>query len=612
MVGIRQKLLLGFGALFAVLVAAGLVGRWSLHRFSGTIERVFRENYNSVVYAQGMRDAIDALDDHAQSHLHGEVVPTSKTADALISDFENNLACEQKNITLPDEGDLAAELERAWSGSHGYRTNFEKLAQQTGIEQRRVFYRDVLFPLYTRIKQSTQKVIDINVQNMSLENREVREGAKRAETTLYLLIAAGILVGSLVVYLLGRSILTPIQAVTTSAREIEQGNLDLIVPVTSRDEVGQLADTFNRMASRLRELRRTDRAKLVRTQRTTSLALGSLPDAVAIISPEGKIEISNDAAERLFGLHPGQNLTDSNPTGLTDLFRKAMTEQKPVQARSYDAAIQIFNGSERFFLPSAVPILDEERNLAGVTLVLADVTNLRKLDEMKSGLLAVVSHELKTPLTSIRMATHLLLEERIGTLAPKQQELLTAAKEDADRLYEIIEKLLDIGRIESGKGLLEFKVVHPNQLVNAAIEEARPAYREKNITLESDIPSDLPEVSADADRMSHVFSNLLSNALKYTNAGGRVFVSAQALGQMVQFTVEDNGTGIPAESLPRIFERFYRAPNQPAGRSGVGLGLAIAKEIVEVSGGTISAESTPGAGTRFHFTLPIAHQKEFT
>jgi signal transduction histidine kinase len=142
-------------------------------------------------------------------------------------------------------------------------------------------------------------------------------------------------------------------------------------------------------------------------------------------------------------------------------------------------------------------------------------------------------------------------------------------------------------------------------LVREAVEEVDAAYRDKGVTLERDVPSDIPMVQADVDRIGHVFSNLLSNALKYTPSGGRVRVSAEQDADVVRFVVEDTGAGIPAEHLPKIFERFYRAPGQH-GRSGVGLGLAIAKEIVEVHGGGISVQSKVGQGSRFNFTLARA------
>lgn len=606
MIGIRHKLVVGFGVLLIVLVSVGLVGRWSLRRFSGTLEKVFRENYDSVLYGQAMRDAADKLDDQVQGELFGAPVAGSRTSGELIGDFETALARERGNITLPGERELVADIDAVWGGAGGYRAKFESLHKLSGGAEKQALYRAELFPLSTRLKESAQKIVEINVRNMGLENGEVKRSAGRAETTLYVLVGSGLVLGVVVVVLLGRSILTPLKAVTESAAEIERGNLDLIVPVTGRDEVGQLAETFNRMAGKLRELRRTDRAKLVRTQRTTSLALGSLPDAVAIVSPEGKVEIANDAAERLFGLRAGQLLTGPDARGLSDLFRRAVAEGRPIQSKGYDAAIQIFNGSERFFLPTAVPILDEERNLAGVTLVLADVTNLRKLDEMKSGLLAVVSHELKTPLTSIRMATHLLLEERVGALSAKQQELLTAAREDADKLSEIIENLLDIGRIESGRALVDARRVSAGKLVQAAVQEAMPGFRDKGVKLEMEVPGDVADVSTDPDRVGFAFSNLLSNALKYTDAGGRVVVHAEPGEGSVRFSVTDTGTGIAEEALPHLFDRFYRAPNQPPGRTGVGLGLAIAKEIIEASGGRIGVESKPGMGSTFFFTLPVA------
>jgi PAS domain S-box-containing protein len=359
------------------------------------------------------------------------------------------------------------------------------------------------------------------------------------------------------------------------------------------------------MAARLREFRRTDRAKLVRTQRTTQLAVNSLPDAIAIVGPEGKVELANNAAQQLFGLRPEMPLAQLSSMGLDELYRKAVAERRTIQSKGYDGAIQIFNGQERFFLPTAVPIIDEERNLAGVTLVLADVTNLRKLDEMKSGMLSVVSHELKTPLTSIRMATHLLLEEKIGGLNSKQQELLMAAREDAERLYTIIENLVDMGRIESGGALIELRRARAEALIADAIAESAAAYRDKGVELESDVPADIPDVMADPQRLNHVFSNLLSNALKHTPSGGRVRVSAAVDGSNVRFEVSDNGEGIPSEHLPRIFERFYRVPGRSVA-GGAGLGLAIAKDIIEAHGGQVSAQSKLGEGSQFSFTLAPA------
>jgi PAS domain S-box-containing protein len=593
---------MGFGGLLLLLVVVGGLSIVVLERYSGALAKFLTENYRSVEYGQAMKDELERLGAADDAVERGDTTVATEAARARAS-FLKNLQDEANNITLhPREDQLVGELKDAWSKYDAARAIAMDTARPTN---ERKTARETASALSARIRQLAQEIININLNNMVVEDGQVRQTATAARHALIVLILVGAGLAVVFILLLNRSILQPIRTLTQSAREIENGNLDLVVQVKSRDEIRQLAEAFNSMASRLREFRRTDRAKLVRTQRTTQLAVNSLPDAIAIINPDGGVELANDAAQQLFGLRPQMPLSAVTASRLEDLFKRAVSERRTVQSQGYDAAIQIFNGQERFFLPTAVPILDEDRQFVGVTLVLADVTNLRKLDEMKSGMLAVVSHELKTPLTSIRMSTHLLLEEKVGPLNSKQQELLVAAREDADRLYQIIESLLDIGRIESGRALIELEAVPAARLVREAVDEVDAAYRDKGVTLEWDVPADTPMVQADVDRIGHVFSNLLGNALKYTPSGGKVRIFAAAGDEAVRFSVEDTGAGIPAEHLPKIFDRFYRVPGQH-GRSGVGLGLAIAKEIVEVHGGSISAQSKVGEGSRFSFTLARA------
>jgi signal transduction histidine kinase len=204
------------------------------------------------------------------------------------------------------------------------------------------------------------------------------------------------------------------------------------------------------------------------------------------------------------------------------------------------------------------------------------------------------------------MAIHLLLEEKIGALTPKQAELLVAAREDSDRLHGILNSLLDISRIESGKARMDFRAVSPHSMVFEALEPFHADFKDRGVRLESEIPDDLPEVRADTARMIHVFANLLTNALRHTQPGGRVIVRAREENEWIQFSVSDTGRGIPAEYLPRIFEKFFRVPDQGE-ETGAGLGLAIVKEIVEAHGGRVIVESHVGEGSTFTFTLKRAN-----
>ena len=401
------------------------------------------------------------------------------------------------------------------------------------------------------------------------------------------------------------SILEPIASLTRSVREIQKGNLDLIVNVSSKDEIGQLSQAFNEMAASLRELRRSDQAHLLRTQRSTQLALNSLDDAVAICNLDGQIEIANESAQRQFGLKPGGTVAQAGNEQLNLIFQRVCQEERPYQPRSYEGVIQKFqNEEEHFYLPQAVPIFDEIRRLVGITLMLTDVTRLRRLDELKTGLISTVSHELKTPLTSVRLAIHVLMSEKLGGLSLKQMELLEAARQDSDRLYRVIEDLLELSHLESGGAEMQLQQMNAEDLLLRVMERHRAAFVDRGVELTMESPGDAPPVVADPSRIGLVFDNLLQNALKYTPKGGQVRLSAQMEGTKMRFAVEDTGIGIAPEYLPRIFEKFFRVPGQEQPDSG--LGLSIAKEFVEAQGGHIEVTSQVGKGTTFYFTLPVA------
>jgi signal transduction histidine kinase len=227
------------------------------------------------------------------------------------------------------------------------------------------------------------------------------------------------------------------------------------------------------------------------------------------------------------------------------------------------------------------------------------------LDEVKSNLVATVSHELKTPLTSIRLVLHLLLEEQVGPLNPKQLELLVDARDNSERLLVMINNLLDLARLEHGRAQLKLQPERPAELLRSAAEAFQPRADDRGVELGVEAPADLPAVAADADQLQHALQNLLDNALAHTPQGGRITLAAQAGDGRVVFSVTDTGSGIAAEYLPFIFEKYYRVPGDVV-PGGSGLGLAIVREIVTAHGGTVQCESRVGDETVFRLSLPVA------
>jgi NtrC-family two-component system sensor histidine kinase KinB len=248
-----------------------------------------------------------------------------------------------------------------------------------------------------------------------------------------------------------------------------------------------------------------------------------------------------------------------------------------------------------------------EKQTLGVAVFLVDVTRLRSADEAKSGLVSTVSHELRTPLTSIRMALSLLTREKLGTLSPKQLSLVSVAREDSDRLHRIIENLLSISRMESGRAQFTFQPMRPREILDQAVAPMRAAFAEKSISIDVAAPENLPSVQADPVAILSAMTNLLSNALKFVPRGGGVHASAAVSDHGVTFSVADTGPGIPAEFVGRVFDKFFRVPREE-GPTGAGLGLAIAKEVIEAHGGTIRLASTSPAGCKFQIELPCSPQ----
>jgi NtrC-family two-component system sensor histidine kinase KinB len=596
---IRTKLVIAFAGLLLIVAVVGVLSIHTLNESSKAIARILRENYDSVAACDHMKETLEKLDRQAEMCLLEDRPDLCQLSAPVIGDFEKNLRVQQGNVTLPGEQELTNQLTDAWQG---YRQNLEKFYRLSDLSARREFYRQQILPPSQAIREGAQKIIDANLNNMVAADGQAQRRVTQTRRALLFLLFIAMAMGAGFTLLAGPAILKPIASLTRSVREIQKGNLDLVVNVHSQDEIGQLGAAFNQMASSLRELRRSDRAHLLRTQHSTQLALDSLNDAVAICNCEGKIELANDAAQRLFGLVPESSIDEAGNEKISRMFVRVCQEERSFQPRGYDAAIQIFKEEEEhFFIPQAIPIFDQPHQLVGVTLMLTDVTRLRRLDEVKTGLISTVSHELKTPLTSIRLAIHVLLNEKLGPLSPQQLEILATARQDSDRLYRVIEDLLDISRIESGRAELQLEPVNVEDLVLQVTDKMRSAFLDRKITVHLKVAPEVPRVLIDATRFQLVFDNLLNNALKYTPSGGEVTIAARPEDGMVSFTVEDTGIGIAPEYLPRIFEKFFRVPDQE--HIGSGLGLTIAKEIVEAHHGTITVASQPSKGTKVTFAV---------
>ena len=605
MVGIRQKLALGFGGLLAIVVVIGLLTMSRIKELGFAIDVILKENYLSVVACQNMKEALERMDSGILFTLAGNNEEGLKLIDVNTGKFRAALKSEFGNVTLPLEGEKAFEIDKLF----GEYTKSIPLVTDASrpFRARNEAYFSTLLPLFQKIKALAHEILIMNQKSMSDANDEARKLAASTYRQMLSAIIACAAIAILFSYLTHRWILRPINRLIESTGEIRRGNLDLVLETKSRDEIGKLSESFNEMTAALRQVRKSDRMNLIRMRRAMEEVVKALPDAIAVLDREGRVEVSTNTADRIFGLKPGVLVKDLGYEWMPGLIKRALDEDRIVEVDSKNGYIQRFSeGREYFFKPIAVPIPVRPKSgeHTGSAIILSDVTQVHEQEELKRGVVSTVSHQLRTPLTSLRMSIYLLLEEKVGALNEKQTELLTAAREDSERLVNILSDLLDLNRIEAGKTNLELGTHSPHSLARDGIEPFLTEAKDKGITVINAVPEDLPEVPADPVRIQHVFANLISNSLRFTNPGGTVTVLAEREDGFIHFTVEDTGGGIPAEYLPRLFEQFYRVPGQDE-KTGVGLGLAIVKEIVEAHGGVVGVKSEAGKGSVFRFTLPL-------
>ncbi len=608
---LRHRIIVAMIPLFALLLALGGTATFLIYDLGNRIDRILRENYDSVIYMRDLNEALERIDSSFQFTLAGHEKDSRKQYEDNWKLFDERVTDEQNNITLSGEAELAEKLAAL---GRRYRQQGDKFYASPASDRDLLYFggqdQPGLYKTFQEIKAVSGNILKINQDNMKRANRNARRVARSALLWYGAGLAFGIVLAVLLIVSTIRTILQPIRAATESAAAIGAGNLDQLVPVNSEDELGQLAKAFNNMARELRNFQKSHKAQLIRAQRTSQATIDSFPDPVLVVNRQQRVELANPVARRLLvGTLPekGEILPAvwQPPESLRQPLADALNNQREYVPEGFDKAIVVQIGDKTHtFLPRILPIRDSDGDTLGAAVLLEDVTRFRLLDDMKTNLVATVSHELKTPLTSIRLVLHLLLEENIGALTPKQLELLVDARDNAERLLVMINNLLDLARLEQGKIQLHLRPERPALLLRVAADAFQPRAADQGVALSVEAPDNLPPVAADADQFQHALQNLLDNALTHTPQGGRITLAAEPAADKIVFSVADTGSGIPAQFLPYVFERYFRVPGDTA-RGGSGLGLAIVREIIAAHGGSVRCESTPEEKTVFSMSMPV-------
>lgn len=621
---VRLKLLTGYLVFVGALV---LLGAWSgvrLNQMSEVSRNIIADNYNSVVAAQNMKESLERQNSVALFTLQGERERAFQQLNSHRQSFDQALERAANNLTEPSEREIVESIREHRDAYYvlfdGLLTDTDAPASlisedgsivrraNTGETRGRVIYFNFLEPLFTRLLARCNDLLRLNQEAMQAKSEAAAGVARRY--FLFTLLIAGALVaaGIALAFFLANSIVRPLQALTQTTARIACGDLDARTAITSHDEFGLLAAELNRMAERIRQLHRSDLGKLVVAQQMAEAAIDSLYDPVIVTDEKGCVTKLNHAAEELFGAegdNTGKHIAEiARATPIAAAVEEALRSQRAVADEGVTSMLPLaVDSNQRAFRLRTTPMRDEEGRLHGAVTLLEDITHLREVDRIKSEFIATASHELQAPLTNVGLGLHLLLEGAVGELTGKQAEVLQACREDCVKLEVLMSDLLDLSNLEARESQPQLVTMRASELITTAAERLRAETEAKGLSFHVTASPELGRVNANRAQIERVIKSLIGNALRHTESGGKISVNVTTRETEIVVAVADTGSGIPAEQLPRIFDKFMQVLG--ASRGSVGLGLAISKEIIEAHGGQISVESQVNRGTTFTFTLPL-------
>ena len=604
---LRSRLLLAQSPLAVALAVVAVFSVLSTHQLGRAGERILSDNYRSVLAAQRMKESIERLDSGALFVVIGEPERGLALAREHRPAFEHELQIEEQNITETGEAEATRKLREAWTR---YQADYDAfLRLQPGELRER--YLSVLQPGFTTVKAAADGILTMNQDAMVLKSIRVRRESEFAETVVVVGVLAALMVGLVASAALTARVVRPVAVLGQAVRRLGQGDYAVRarVPVGGGSEIAQLAMDFNAMAESLQRYRDSSLGELLEAQLAAQATIDSLPDPVVVFDSAGKLVNANRAAEQLLNLRAADGSLSAAPPAVRERVQAIRVEvlagAPSVQPRGFEDALVVEAADgNRALLPRANPVSSDEGQLLGVTVLLQDITRIRRFDELKDDLVATVAHEFRTPLTSLRMAIHLLAEQTVGPLNEKQLDLVDAAREDCERLQGIVDDLLDLARIRSGRLELHPREVSTELLLDQAREATAEGSEQRRTPVEVQVEPGAEVVMADPDRIDLALTNLLTNAIRHGPPGRPVQVRASRGDGGVRIEVHDEGSGIAPEHQARLFEKFYRVPGSAPG--GAGLGLSIVRDVVEAHGGKVGVQSTPGAGTTFWLELPDA------
>lgn len=604
---LRSKVTIVLLALVITTAIVGIVAVANIYNLSKVIDGMMLDNYNSI---KAVNNMIEALDEQNNSILiyidldKEEGINSFYKYDGVFGDWSN---IERNNITEKQEKEYVNSIDNYHVEYIKLFSKIQEIKNNKGEAAAIDFYHTNVNQVFTKMKEDLKSLTTLNENAMFNEKNNLTNYAKKSMYIISSLAIVLVLAGGFLSRVLIVKIFKPVYHLRENIKAIKAGDLNHQYPVFSQDEIGELIMEFNKMTVRLRQYEESNIGKLV-MERTKSLAIvKSIYNPIIVMDMEYKITLLNDSCEKYLGI--------TEEKSLNKYFQEVMHNEElynyileMIKKENISGEAKVICINNNYFNIIVTLLKDTDNKINGMVVLFQNITELKQLERIKTEFVSNISHEFKTPLTSIMIGTSLILDENVGELNKKQKEIILAIKEDGEHLADLVNDILQLSKIESKRTFFDFKAYSIIGIIENSVREFYERAENKEVHLHYEVEDYLPKIIADNEKITWVMNNLLINALKYTNAGDEILVSAYAERKIMYISVKDTGMGIPEEYLDKIFNRFVQVENQDSEKRGTGLGLTICREIVQAHGGEIWCESKLDEGSKFTFTVPIAEE----
>ncbi len=592
-----------------MIVLIWIIGGYFIYDLSNRSAAMLRENYQTVESTKFLLQSIDEIKNQQLKLFFGE---NRMFDDSVFFQnheiFREHLIAVENNIT--EEGEKAV-IEQLKNNYLQYTKSFEELRKNNKVDTS--FFFKELIPEYRITRNLIVSLWDMNMNAISYKNTLLKSTAHRAFVFISIIGTICFIISALFLFRYPQNIARPIGELNRGITEIANRNYTKRLNFQSNDELGELARAFNTMAAKLDEYEHSNLSEILFEKKRIDTIINNMNDGIIGLNDKNQIIFSNTYACKIINLREpsliGKYAPDialKNNTFqfiISDIFDKQADEFKEFKPLRINLDSKIRYFAREVLEVNLTKTGEDEPIRAGIVIVLKNITHFLEQDEAKTNFMATISHELKTPISSLRLNLKLLDDIRVGHLNEEQREIVKALKLETNKMLNITSELLDIAQVESGNIQLDFQIVHTSTIFDYIKETSENHAKSKDIGIDFKIEPDLPPVYADSEKTAWVLINLINNAIQYSDNGSRIQVVASQKGDEIIYMVQDFGKGIEEQYLELIFQKFFRVPNST--EKGTGLGLAISKEFISKQNGRIWAESSPGIGSRFFVSLPV-------